>query len=687
MCLYVELNRTTSGVTNLAVSAADITLVPTDANVLIIARRVGTSVLIGNDGMLLIDGESKSLHAGLSVQNRALFGTGVTEATSTGAYSTRGGVNRTMADSEGALDALASIDAEFDKYFGQLRMIAKTAGTLTRVRITGSDRVVFTGETIIQQMGSLRMSFTGAEIDFATGQIFGGDATLPLSTDFSTALGVNFTPATIPANNYLWYSVAINPSGTNADNTVNAQFNVIASTTSGTTPTNAVKPALGGITKLGYVVVKDNGSAGSGSILPFNSASMPLPAASAQSKIAQLGVGSGSGSGGGLQKVRLVDPISTVLPTGSVTIDGQSVLTGDLVLFSNLGTGSNKIYKAVGSGASIASWQSQFVFNGSDSPSEADTVIVMEGTGFADAIGTFTGSTWSFNNKVRYFNGADYWETSSLNSAVLANNQVSPADIFAINWLGSENMIMDYSIARGTSKEVGTMHITTDGTTVGIATSNVENNGYPGIAFSASIVGSVIHIQYTSSNSGSTAQLKWTLKRWADAAGGPGGIPSYSGSISSNITGSGSAQQIAIWSSPTNVTGNANFTIDTGSGTLKLGSGSDIVEHTILTDTAIAATSQTDALLFTYNTGYTFAVIEYSIVRGAGNYRIGTLLITQDASATVNVIDTFSEVGSTNIFLASPTVTHTINGSNVEIRYSSGAGSAGTFKYSMRRWS
>lgn len=687
MCLYVEVNRS-SGTNVLTINAADITLVPNDANCVIIARRLVNSVIIGNDGTLLVDGESKGIHAGLSVNNRTLLGAGVTEATSNPGYAARGSVNRIELDTEGALDAIARHDAEFDKYFGQLRMIAKTAGTLTRVRVTGSDRVTFTGETLGQELNSLRMSFTGAEIDFATGNIYGGDATQPLSTDFSTPLGINFTPASIPANNYLWYSVAVNPSGTNADNTVNIAFNVLAGSASGTTPSNAVKPALGGSKKLGFVVVRDNGTAGAGTILAFGDAGMPLPAASAQSKIAQLGVGSGSGSGAGAQKVRLNNPTSSTLPTGTVTIDSVSVVAGDLVLFSNLGAGNNKVYKALGTGTSITGWQSQFLFNGSDSPSNGDQVIITEGLSFADATGTFDGTNWDFNNKVRYFNGADYWEVSSLNSAALANNQASPADIFSINWLGSENMIMDYSILRGTAKEAGTLYITTDGTNVGIATANVEANGYPGIQFSGVIVGSAIHIQYTSDNTGSTGQVKWTLKRWSDAAGGPGGIPNYSGGGGSSVTGSGSAQQIGIWTSPTNISGNANFTIDTSAGTLKLGSGADVVEHTILQEVAIAAGTQSDALLFTYSTAYTFMVVEYSAVTGPGNYRIGTLLITQDAAANVSVIDTFSEVGSTNLFFASPTVTHTISGSTVQIRYSESAGGpGGTFKYAVRRWS
>jgi hypothetical protein len=674
---YVDVNRAGPG-GNLPITVADIASVTLDSNTVIIARRVGSNVIVGNNSMLLVVNESKPLYAGMSDQSLALMGSGVTEATSVAAYSTRGGVNRTMSDSMGALDALASIDAEFDKYLGMFRMIAKTAGNQHRVRITGSDRITFTGETLTQAMSSLRVSFTGAEIDFATGQIFGGDATLPLSTDFSTPLGINFTPTTISANNYLWYSIAAIPSGTNVDNTINVQFNVIAGSSSGSSPALAIKPPLAGLTPLGYVAVHDNGSGGSGTILNL-----------LQANVAQLGVGAGSGNGTGLQPVRLFDPLSTTLPTGNpVTTDGVSVNAGDLVLFNNLSSGNNEVYKAVGSGTNITSWQAQFLFNGSVTPLSGNMVVITAGTGFADTIGIFTGTTWGFNNKVRYFNGADYWEVSSLNSAALANNQVSQATFASFAWLQSENMIVDYSISRGTSKETGTILITTDGTNVGISTFNVNTTGSAGITFFAVISGSNINLNYTSTNTGSAGQIKFVLRRWSDSAGGPGGIPSYSGGGGGAITGSGSSGQIAIFSTGSNIVGNTNLNYDTVNNLLELGSGANVMQTSMLQNVSIPSGVQTNQSLFSYSTTYTFAVIEYSVVEGS-NYRIGTLLITQDGVSTVNVVDTFSEVGTgTGLSFASPGVTHTITGGNVNIKFNAtGANIGGTFKYSMRRWS
>ncbi len=235
------------------------------------------------------------------------------------------------------------------------------------------------------------------------------------------------------------------------------------------------------------------------------------------------------GPNSGLYKIRLHDPVSTTLPLGAVLVDNVAVDPDDEVLFSNLTVDDNKIYKANGTAGNITSWTAQFAFGGFTAPFDGDTVIVQEGDGFADTIGTFTGTEWSFNNKVRYFNGADYWEVSSLNSAAILDNQVAPADIFAINYANSENIIVDYSIKRGALKEAGSLIMTTNGATVGIAGPSVDLAASLGINFTGVISGPQIKLQYTSTNTGVAAQIKFVIRRWSDQAGGPGGIPSYSG--------------------------------------------------------------------------------------------------------------------------------------------------------------
>jgi hypothetical protein len=500
-CLYVDLNRTPGAAANLTVNVATIASVPNTQGILIIARRLGNNVFVGNGTMLLVHGESKELEAGLSVQNRlVLGGASLLESSQYPTYDTRGAVNRITNNTESALDAIARHDVEFDKAFGQLRMIAKTAGNKKRVRITGAERVMFSGETIAQEISSLRMSFTGAEIDFATGVIYGGDATLPLSTDFVTALGTNFTPATITASQYLWYSVAANPSTTNGDGTINIQFNVTAGSASGATPTAAIKPALAGVKKIGYVVVKDNGTGGSGTVLDFDDAGFTLPGTTAQAKIAQLGVGSGSGGGAGVNKAKLLDVASTTLPTGAVTVDGVVVDPGDNVLFTGLSSGNNKVYKAAGTIGNITGWNAQFIFDGSSNPSDGDMVYIQQGNMYSDQLLGFDSTIWFnvLNHKIE---------------ATLLDNQSTPTVLLQVAHADFKHIAMEYSIQRGSAYKTVQFVAATDGTSADLTELPVEI-GTCGVTLSVDVSGSVFRILYTTTNTGANATMKRTVRVW-----------------------------------------------------------------------------------------------------------------------------------------------------------------------------
>lgn len=151
-----------------------------------------------------------------------------------------------------------------------------------------------------------------------------------------------------------------------------------------------------------------------------------------------------------------------------------------------------------------------------------------------------------------------------------------------------------------------------------------------------------------------------------------------------DVSGVGSANQLAYWSASSTITGDASFSIDAVNKLLKLSSGLDVAELTTLSSDSIAAGIGSNLLLFTFPLAKNFCVVEYSVVRGT-NYRIGTLLISNDG-LNVNVVDTYSEIGDTQLEFATPGVSHTINGSNIEIRYNSVGGLVGTFKKLMRRW-
>lgn len=210
-------------------------------------------------------------------------------------------------------------------------------------------------------------------------------------------------------------------------------------------------------------------------------------------------IGEGGGAGGAF-KVDLLDPIDTTLPTGaSATIDGVTVTNGMQVLFTNLTAGNLRVYKVAGVGSSMV-WTPQSVYSNGLDPINGDDILVVQGSAFARAYGIFDGTAFQFNDRVRYYNGTDYWEVSNLKQASLLNNTTD--DVFAIAYAGSENMFVDYSVIRAGKKAAGTIILTTDGSTVAITSNGAEQIPLLGVTFDADIVGSQIRLRYTTTNTG-----------------------------------------------------------------------------------------------------------------------------------------------------------------------------------------
>lgn len=177
-----------------------------------------------------------------------------------------GGLSESDIDLEQSLDTL-------NKLLGQLR-IKPHPSDGNRVVITGANRVLNSGTTLIQEIRNLVIDFEGAEIDFTTGQIFKADGI--------TSLGIDFTPEIIPAGEYLNYSITLIPSEVNVDNTITAQLIVLPASGTNAVKADAPKAPFAQGTKLGLVTVQED----SGGILPIDDTS-----------ISQLGTG-GGGSGG-----------------------------------------------------------------------------------------------------------------------------------------------------------------------------------------------------------------------------------------------------------------------------------------------------------------------------------------------------------------------------------------------------
>lgn len=368
------------------------------------------------------------------------------------------------------------------------------------------------------------------------------------------------------------------------------------------------------------------------------------------------------------------DPVSTVLPTGTVVVDNVTVQAGQLVVFGNLTVNRNRAYRALGVGAVISGWSAEYKFNGLITPSTGNTLFVVSGQAFGLQVGKFNGTDWVFNDRVRYFNGADYWEQSNLISAAIADNTTS--SIFTVAWAGSEHILIDYSIVRSTARETGTMRIVTDGALAEVSTDSAYVNGNTGVTFTATVSGANLTLSATATSTGTAAQMKYSIRRWSSSyPGGPAGVPSYSGAAPVPTPAAAPVNSVQFNSGGV-LAGNSNFAIDTVDNSMSF---NGLCQGTLLSDT-IVNNQPVFTNLILLSTAYPFYVLEYSITKE--NFtRIGHLQIAYDG---VNVAcnDSYVETGTTGVTFQA------IVSGGIQIQYTSTNGIGnGTFKYAWRKWS
>lgn len=175
-----------------------------------------------------------------------------------------------LTDNDDVQKALQSLD----KFFGQLRLHPHPSNS-DRIKISSSDHSLTNSITLTQTVKSLMMAFNGAEIDFETGSIYESDGVTPL--------GINFTPTTIPAGEYHWYSIGLKTiSPALSNNTIGVQVLVTPAAGTDLVLNDAPRAKFKGSVKLGQIWVQES----AGALAPITAAN-----------IYQLGVGSGGGSG------------------------------------------------------------------------------------------------------------------------------------------------------------------------------------------------------------------------------------------------------------------------------------------------------------------------------------------------------------------------------------------------------
>jgi hypothetical protein len=614
-CAYVTLDRT--GVSSiLPVTVAQTSTLPQDRDVLIVALKSGNEFHVGS--MVLFEGQSKTIE----------------------------GTSREIL---AAIGASSETDSS-----GQLRLIARDASTL--VDVTAVNKLSIDGTEFGMAFQNKFLNFSGAVINFFTGQIYKEDGVTPLGDNFMSPL------ITVAPGYGRWYSVTLAANSVNSFNEIDGKLLVVSADTDATGITTAVKANYPTGINLGQVFVFNDG----GTIINI-----------IQNDIVQNAAAGGSSSttSGGLIQITANDPLSMAIPTGTTyTVDNVAMVNGDLILFPNLNFDPG-VYKISGVGTSI-SFEIQSVFNDSVNPTKGDQIYIQKGDIFGNQIGMYNGSIFAFNDVVRYFDdtSVDFWEQTSVKTTEIVNN--TDGIIFSVSVAGSENFILSYSIIRGTGKEAGQLTITSDGTTANVAQHN-SSTEVTGVSFYAEIDTGIITLYYSTTDTGSDGIMKYFAQRWSDADGGPSGMPNYSSYYSPTLGAAGNQGEVQFNGSG-QLSSNSHFKWDGVNNAINL-NGLQLMS---LSDTITLLDNQSDPVtIITYAAAeYTNVVVDYGIRRGP-DMRTGEMLIASNETVA-EIWDDYVETNDTGVIF------NIINdGSTVSIQYvSTDSTYDATMKIFIRRW-
>jgi len=202
---YVVLNTDPGVAANLTVVIADEDAVNEATPYSIIARKVGSNISVGRNSFTLADTQFLTIDGHLQ---------------------------------------------ELDNLLGSLRV--KPHATITdRVIITGADKVQFDGTIQSQSFKNLLLQFDGAQIDFTTGTVYENDGTTPVPA-------CAFTPATIPATEYMWHAITLVSEVSDTGHLMVGKIHVNPHDDSDSTPAGAEKSSFIKGKPLGQVVVQRN---------------------------------------------------------------------------------------------------------------------------------------------------------------------------------------------------------------------------------------------------------------------------------------------------------------------------------------------------------------------------------------------------------------------------------------------
>lgn len=112
--------------------------------------------------------------------------------------------------------------------------------------------------------------------------------------------------------------------------------------------------------------------------------------------------------------------------------------------------------------------------------------------------------------------GLDGLNIHSLSSALtILDNQAAPTTLFSYDAATNKYAVIEYSIERGSDDQVGTLYVVNNGVSVSI-TNQFTNTSSVGVTFSASLSAGNVNIEYVSTSTGQTGELRHSTRRWTN---------------------------------------------------------------------------------------------------------------------------------------------------------------------------
>jgi hypothetical protein len=226
-----------------------------------------------------------------------------------------------------------------------------------------------------------------------------------------------------------------------------------------------------------------------------------------QSRIYQPGGGSGGGGGGSDPAadgvlVNFHDAYSTVVPaTDATLIDGGTVITGTLVLFTNLITDNNTVQSAAVDGGGNITWTIEPVFTSSlMTPSDLDRVSVHEGDQFADNFYYWSAETGEFRNLI-----------NTVSELVVPDSSIN-SQFASVDTNFYKSMRIKYLITRNGQVAMGTLFVASNGSSAYSSDNRPIDPGPVNVIFGALMSGSTLIAKVSTVPTGFAATIQMTVE-------------------------------------------------------------------------------------------------------------------------------------------------------------------------------